>query len=65
MVYVQNGDKSGRPINSNEDNKTFLNKPKNKKIAEYLNKEWSMREITKQLDTSTKTMLKVKKISKD
>ena len=61
MVYLQNGGKLGRPINSIEDNKTFLNKPKNKKILEYLNKGWSMREIAKQLDTSTKTILKVKK----
>lgn len=61
MVYVQNGGVLGRPSNSIEDNKTFLNKPKNKKIAEYLKKGWSMREIAKQLDTSTKTILKVKK----
>jgi DNA invertase Pin-like site-specific DNA recombinase len=61
MVYVKNGGVLGRPSNSIEDNKTFLNKPKNKKIAEYLKKGWSMREIAKQLDTSTKTILKVKK----
>jgi DNA invertase Pin-like site-specific DNA recombinase len=63
MVYVKNGGVLGRPNNSFEDTKTFLNKPKNKKIVEYLNKGWSMREIAKQLDTSTKTILKVKKIS--
>ena len=61
MVYVKNGGVLGRPSNSIEDNKTFLNKPKNKKIAEYLKKGWSMREIANQLDTSTKTILKVKK----
>ena len=61
MVYVKNGGVLGRPNNSFEDTKTFLNKPKNKKILEYLNKGWSMREIAKQLDTSTKTILKVKK----
>ena len=60
MVYVQNGGVLGRPQNSVEDAKTFLNKPKNKKIVEYLKKGWSMREIAKQLDTSTKTILKVK-----
>lgn len=63
MVYVQNGGVLGRPHNSLEDTKTFLNKPKNKKIVEYLKKGWSMREIAKQLDTSTKTILKVKKIA--
>jgi DNA invertase Pin-like site-specific DNA recombinase len=62
MVYVKNGGVLGRPNNSFEDTKTFLNKPKNKKIVEYLNKGWSMREIAKQLDTSTKTILKVKKL---
>ena len=36
MVYVQNGGVLGRPHNSVEDTKTFLNKPKNKKIVEYL-----------------------------
>jgi DNA invertase Pin-like site-specific DNA recombinase len=64
MVYVMNGGKLGRPKNSIEDHKTFLNKPQNKKIVDYLNKGWSMREIAKQLDTSTKTILKVKKIVK-
>jgi DNA invertase Pin-like site-specific DNA recombinase len=62
MVYVKNGGVLGRPHNSIEDSKTFLNKPKNKKIVEYLKKGWSMREIAKQLDTSTKTILKVKKL---
>jgi DNA invertase Pin-like site-specific DNA recombinase len=62
MIYVKNGGILGRPNNSNEDTKTFLNKPKNKKIVEYLKKGWSMREISKQLDTSTKTIQKVKKI---
>jgi hypothetical protein len=58
---VQQGGKLGRPSQSNEDRNTFLNKTKSKKIAEYLNKEWTIREISKQLDASTKTILKVKK----
>ena len=62
MVYVKNGGRLGRPLNSIENQKTFLNKPKNKKIAEYLNKGWTMREIAKQVDASTKTILKVKKL---
>jgi DNA invertase Pin-like site-specific DNA recombinase len=62
MVYVKNGGVLGRPSNSIEDKKTFLNKPKNKKIAEYLDKGWTMREIAKQVDASTKTILKVKKL---
>lgn len=62
LVYVKNGGRLGRPLNSIENQKTFLNKPKNKKIAEYLNKGWTMREIAKQVDASTKTILKVKKL---
>lgn len=61
MVYVQQGGILGRPKQSIEDRNTFLNKTKSKKIAEYLKKDWTIREISKQLDTSTKTILKVKK----
>jgi DNA invertase Pin-like site-specific DNA recombinase len=61
MVYVTNGGVLGRPKGTQENQKDFLNKGKNKKIAELLNKGWSYRQISKQLDTSTATILKVKK----
>jgi DNA invertase Pin-like site-specific DNA recombinase len=62
MVYVANGGVLGRPKGTRENQKDFLNKGKNKKIAELLNKGWSYRQISKQLDTSAVTIQKVKKI---
>ena len=49
------------PKGTQENQKDFLNKGKNKKIVELLDKGWSYRQISKQLDTSTATILKVKK----
>jgi DNA invertase Pin-like site-specific DNA recombinase len=60
MVYVANGGVLGRPKGTQENQKDFLNKGKNKKIAELLDKGWSYRQISKQLDTSTVTIQKVK-----
>ena len=60
MVYVANGGVLGRPKGTQENQKDFLNKVKNKKIAELLSKGWSYRQIAKQLDTSTSTIQKVK-----
>jgi DNA invertase Pin-like site-specific DNA recombinase len=60
MVYVSNGGVLGRPKGTQENQKDFLNKGKNKKIAELLDKGWSYRQISKQLDTSTATIQKVK-----
>lgn len=60
MVYVANGGVLGRPKGTQENQKDFLNKGKNKKIVELLNKGWSYRQISKQLDTSTATIQKVK-----
>ena len=64
MVYVANGGVLGRPKGTQENQKEFLNKGKNKKIAELLNKGWSYRQISKQLDTSTATIQKVKTLIK-
>jgi DNA invertase Pin-like site-specific DNA recombinase len=62
MVYVANGGVLGRPKGTQENQKDFLNKGKNKKIAELLDKGWSYRQISKQLDTSTATIQKVKNL---
>jgi len=64
LVYVQNGGILGRPKGTEETSKKFMNKPKNKKILEYLKKERTLREISTLVGVSTKTVLKVKKISK-
>ncbi|MCP2037320.1 recombinase family protein [Chryseobacterium sp. HSC-36S06] len=52
--------KFGRPVGTNESEKTFLMKEKSKNILKYLNKKRSIREISKILGVSTKTVMKVK-----
>lgn len=53
----------GRPIGTNESDATFINKPKNKKVLEYLKKGRTLREVGKLLEMSTKTVQKVKKVA--
>mgnify|MGYP006149687125 FL=1 len=60
MVYLQRGGKLGRPIGKGETDLQFINKTKNQKALEYLKKERTIREIAKQLDMSSRTVLKVK-----
>ena len=62
MVYVQKGGVLGRPKGTEETELSFINKSKNKKILEYLQKERTLREISTLLRVSTKTVQKVKKI---
>lgn len=64
LVYLQQGGILGRPKGTEETSQKFINKPKNKKILEYLKKERTLREISTLVGVSTKTVLKVKKISK-
>ena len=60
MVYVQNGGILGRPIGERETELKFISKTRNQKAMDFIKKGWSMREISKQLDMSTKTISKVK-----
>ena len=60
MVYVQNGGLLGRPKGGGETDLQFINKTKNQKALEYLKKERTIREIAKQLDMSSRTVMKVK-----
>ena len=62
MVYVQNGGRLGRPENTNESDKKFLEKQKTQDIIKYINKQRTEREICKILNTSNKTVLKAKRI---
>ena len=62
MVYVQNGGRLGRPENTNESDKKFLDKQKTQDIIKYINKQRTVREICKILNTSNKTVLKAKRI---
>ena len=62
LVYVQRGGKLGRPEGSNENERQFLNKEKSSEIIKYLNKNRTIREISKITSTSNKTIIKVKRI---
>jgi hypothetical protein len=50
----------GSPMGTQENQKDFLNKGKNKKITKLLNKGWTCRQLSKQLDTSIASIQKVK-----
>ncbi len=60
QVFLQRGGVLGRKIGSTLSDRDFIEKPKSKKILEYLDKGWTLREIAKQVDASTKTVMKVK-----
>lgn len=62
QIYVQRGGVLGRKIGTTLSDRAFIDKPKSQKILEYLKKDWTFREIAKQVDASTKTVLKVKKV---
>jgi len=62
MVYVQNGGKLGRPAGSNENDRSFLEKPKSIQIIKGLRKGLTIREIGKITGVSTKTVMKVKSL---
>ena len=63
QIYVQKGGVLGRKVGSTLSDRDFIEKPKSKKILDYLDKGWTLREIAKQLDASTKTIIKVKKVA--
>jgi DNA invertase Pin-like site-specific DNA recombinase len=64
LVYIQKGGVMGRKKGTNENDETFINKPKNKKILEHLKKEkYTIREISKLCEVSLNTIIKVKKTS--
>ena len=63
QIYVQKGGVLGRKVGSTLSDRDFIEKPKSKKILDYLDKGWTLREIAKQVDASTKTIIKVKKVA--
>ncbi len=63
MIARQRNVIFGRPVGTNESDATFINKPNNKKILEYLKKKRTVREISKILSVSTSTVMKVKKVA--
>ncbi len=62
MAYIQQGGKLGRPKGSTESERRFLDKEKSREILKYLNKNRTIREISKITAASNKTIIKVKKI---
>jgi DNA invertase Pin-like site-specific DNA recombinase len=60
LVYVQNGGKLGRPLDSNEAKNIFLQKEKSQQILKSLRKGLTIREVAKLSSASTKTVMKVK-----
>ncbi|HEY0055264.1 MAG TPA: recombinase family protein [Pedobacter sp.] len=62
MVYVQNGGKLGRPNGSHESDLKFLQKQSSLIIAKSLKKGFTVREVSKVANTSTKTVMKVKRL---
>lgn len=64
MVYVQNGGKLGRPTGSNESDFAFLQKNRSQQIERHLNKGFTIRETSKIVGVSAKTVMKVKTLLK-
>jgi len=62
MMYLKNGGKLGRPKGSTESEKEFLNKPDSKEIQNHLERDLSIREISKIVGCSTNKVMKVKKM---
>ena len=62
MMYLKNGGKLGRPKGSTESEKEFLNKPDSKEIRNHLERDLSIREISKIVGCSTNKVMKVKKM---
>lgn len=65
MVYVQRGGKLGRPVNTNESDKKFLDKEKTKEIIKWLNKGRTIREISSHTNASNKTIIKARRIGEN
>lgn len=62
QVYVQKGGILGRPIGSNESEMDFLQKEMSVKVIKSLKKGLTIRETSKILGISTRSVMKVKKI---
>lgn len=64
QVYLARGGKLGRPNNSSESEKQFLDKPKSQEIIKLLNRDRTIREIAVLTSSSSKTILKVRNTAK-
>lgn len=62
LIYIQKGGALGRKVGTKERESDFINKPKSKKVLDYLKKGYSFREISKICKVSLGTIVKVKKV---
>lgn len=62
LMYVQRGGVLGRKTGTGESEYHFINKPKSKKVLDYLKKEYTIRDICKICDVSIGTTMKVKSV---
>ncbi|WP_335974106.1 recombinase family protein [Gaetbulibacter jejuensis] len=65
QVYVAKGGKLGRRSGTSETKRNFIEKPKSKRILEFIDKGWTVRQVAKQLDVSTKTVQKVRNVRRE
>ena len=65
QVYLQRGGKLGRPANTNESNADFLKKESSISITKSLKKGLTVRETSKVVGVSTRTVMKVRKLIPD
>lgn len=63
MVYVQNGGVLGRPKGTNETDNDFLKKEASVNVIKSLKKGLTVRETSKVVGVSTRTVMKIKKIA--
>jgi len=62
IVYVQKGGKLGRPSGTNEKEIVFLNKQTSRQIIKCLDKMMTVRETSRIVGVSSRTVMKVKKL---
>lgn len=65
QVYVAKGGKLGRRSGTSETKRKFIEKPKSKRILEFIDKGWTVRQVAKQLDVSTKTVQKARNVGRE
>ena len=62
VMYLKNGGVLGRPKGTKENGRKFLQKPKSKEISKYLDRGYSVREISKIVGCSSTTVSKVRRM---
>lgn len=63
QIYLQRGGKLGRPKGSNQSEQEFLGKPMSQNVIKSLKKGLTIRETSKVVGVSTRSVMKVKKVA--